>query len=177
MLLQIFYVGKASEYTSDYKAWFSLLFLWNPSSFFILVCTSLLTAEVFWLLCDLYLRFIPPINLWNKCIDLRLFLECLKGPFLRPLISKDIRGWILRLSLQKSLTNSERLAANVEKVCMTNGYKVLFYLTLISFFARLTRVSLWSTIKKSNQSELWNCLSYRGLPYFFEVGSQTFRAS
>ena len=42
-------------------------------------------------------------------------------------------------------------------------------------FALLTRVSLWWTIKKINKSELWNCLSNRGLPYFFEVGSQTFR--
>ena len=30
-------------------------------------------------------------------------------------------------------------------------------------------------IAKSNKSELWNCLSYRGLPYLFEVRSQTFR--
>ena len=30
-------------------------------------------------------------------------------------------------------------------------------------------------ILKSNKSELWNRFSYRGLPYFFEVGSQTFR--
>jgi hypothetical protein len=27
----------------------------------------------------------------------------------------------------------------------------------------------------TNKSELWNRLSYRGLTYFFEVGSQTFR--
>ena len=40
------------------------------------------------------------------------------------------------------------------------------------FFALHTRVSLWGTIKKS---ELWNHLSYRGLPYPFEVGRQTFR--
>ena len=29
-------------------------------------------------------------------------------------------------------------------------------------------------ISKSNKSEFWKCLSYRGLPNFFEVGSQTF---
>ena len=28
---------------------------------------------------------------------------------------------------------------------------------------------------KSNKSELWNRLSYRGLPYLFEVRSQTLR--
>ena len=50
---------------------------------------SLLTAEDFWFFCDLYLQFIAPINLWNKCIDLRLFLKCKEGPFLRPLRSKD----------------------------------------------------------------------------------------
>ena len=30
-------------------------------------------------------------------------------------------------------------------------------------------------IAKSNRSELWNRLSYRGLPYLFKVRSQTFR--
>ena len=44
----------------------------------------------------------------------------------------------------------------------------------IFLFALLTRVSLWGTIKRTNKSELWNRLSYRGLPYFFEVGSQTY---
>ena len=33
---------------------------------------------------------------------------------------------------------------------------------------------IWN-IAKSNKSELWNRLSYRGLPYLFEVRSQTFR--
>ena len=33
---------------------------------------------------------------------------------------------------------------------------------------------IWN-IAKSNKSELWNHLSYRGLPYLFEVRSQTFR--
>jgi hypothetical protein len=28
-------------------------------------------------------------------------------------------------------------------------------------------------ISKSNKSELWNRLSYRALPYFFEVGSRS----
>ena len=45
----------------------------------------------------------------------------------------------------------------------------------IFLFAFLTRVSLWGTIKKMNKSELWNCLSYRVLLYFFKVGSQNFR--
>ena len=50
---------------------------------------SLLTAEDFCFLCDLYLQFIAPMNLWNKCIELRLFLKCKVGPVLRPLRSKD----------------------------------------------------------------------------------------
>jgi hypothetical protein len=59
-------------------------------------------------------------------------------------------------------------------LCMTIGCKVLIYLTFMSFFLHLlTRVSLWGTIKKTNKSELWNRLSYRGLPYFFEVVSQS----
>ena len=35
--------------------------------------------------CNLYLQFIAPVNLWNKCIDLRLFFKCKEGPFLRSL--------------------------------------------------------------------------------------------
>ena len=60
----------------------------------------------------------------------------------------------------------------LKSVCIKNGCKVLIYLTLIFF---LFALSLWGTIKKTNKSELWNCLSYRGLPYLFEVDSQTFR--
>ena len=50
---------------------------------------SLLTAEDFCFFCDLCLQFIASINLWNKCIDLRLFLKCKEGPFLRSLRSND----------------------------------------------------------------------------------------
>ena len=44
---------------------------------------SLLTAEDIWFKYDLYLQFIPPINIWNICIDLRPFLKCKEGPFSR----------------------------------------------------------------------------------------------
>ena len=40
------------------------------------IIPALLTAEDFWFFCDLYLQFIGPISLWNKSIDLRLFLKC-----------------------------------------------------------------------------------------------------
>ena len=44
---------------------------------------SLLTAECIWFKCDLYLRFIPPINIGNIWNDLRPFLKCKEGPFSR----------------------------------------------------------------------------------------------
>ena len=44
---------------------------------------SLLTAECIWFKCDLYLQFIPPINIWNIWNDLRPFLKCKEGPFSR----------------------------------------------------------------------------------------------
>ena len=48
---------------------------------------TLLTAERIWFKCDLYLRFIPPINLWKVCIDLRPFPKYFNEPFLRTLRS------------------------------------------------------------------------------------------
>ena len=42
-----------------------------------------------------------------------------------------------------------------------------FYCTLVS--------NAKGNLAKSNKSELWNRLSYRGLPYHFEVRSQSFR--
>ena len=60
--------------------------------------------------------------------------------------------------------------------CMTNGSKVLIYLTLLYFLLHYLQEysKIWN-IAKSNKSELLNRLSYRGLPYFFEVRSQTLR--
>ena len=48
---------------------------------------TLLTAEDIWFNCDLSLRFIPPINLWKICIDLRPFSKCFHVPFSRTLRS------------------------------------------------------------------------------------------
>jgi hypothetical protein len=56
--------------------------------------------------------------------------------------------------------------------CMTNSSKVLIYL---SFLLSPNVSNAKRKTSKSNKSELWNRFSYRGLPYFFEVGSQTFR--
>ena len=61
-------------------------------------------------------------------------------------------------------------------LCMTNSSKVLIYLTFLYFIFYCTLVSIAKgNIAKSNKSELWNRLSYRGLPYLFEVRSQKFR--
>ena len=61
-------------------------------------------------------------------------------------------------------------------LCMTNGSKLLIYLTLLNFLLHYLQEysKIWN-IAKSNKSELWNRLSYRGLPYLFEVRSQTLR--
>ena len=132
--------------------------------------------------CNLYLQFIAPINLWNKYIDLRLFSKCKEGPFLRPLRSKDNRCWILRvLRLQPPnfVIISESLAANLKKVSRPLYDKQFQSSDLFVFFIvpqKLTFISIAKRkISKSKKSELWNHLSYEGLPYFFEVGSQTFR--
>ena len=48
---------------------------------------SLLTAERIWFKCDLPQKFIPPINLWKVCIDLRPFSKYFNEPFSRTLRS------------------------------------------------------------------------------------------
>ena len=49
---------------------------------------------------------------------------------------------------------------------MTNGSKVLIYLTFLYFIFYCTLVSnAKGNFAKSNKSELWNRFSYRGLPY------------
>ena len=61
-------------------------------------------------------------------------------------------------------------------LCMTNGSKVLIYLTFLYFIFYCTLVSnAKGNLAKSNKSELLNRLSYRGLLYHFEVRSQSFR--
>ena len=50
--------------------------------------------------------------------------------------------------------------------CITPS-PTIFYCTLLS--------NAKGNLAKSNKSELWNGLSYRGVPYHFEVRSQSFR--
>ena len=94
------------------------------SNFVIVMNKSLLTDENVWFFCDLSLKFIPPINIWKICIDLRLFSKWVE-PFLRPLRSKDVRGWILRLRPQNFLESSLSLAANLEKVRQTSVWQMI----------------------------------------------------
>ena len=62
--------------------------LWLMSMLLTYVCSNpLLTAENIWFKCGLYLRFIPPINLWKIWIDLRSFSKCFHVPFWRTLRS------------------------------------------------------------------------------------------
>ena len=59
---------------------------------------------------------------------------------------------------------------------MTKSSKVMIYLTFLYLKFYCTLVSIAKgNIAKSNKSELWNRLSYRDLPYLFEVRSQTIR--
>jgi hypothetical protein len=89
-------------------------------------------------------QYIGHINPWKKCSNLVQLFKYLVEPFLRPFKSKDVQCWIL----------PEFWGYDLE-ICMTNGSKVLIYLTLrYFFFALLTIVSLWETIKKTNKSEL-----------------------
>ena len=61
-------------------------------------------------------------------------------------------------------------ATTIYKVILYKSYGevcFIFYCTLVS--------NAKGNLAKSNKSEVWNRLSYRGLPYLFEVRSQTFR--
>ena len=58
--------------------------------------TTLLTAECIWFKCSLYLRFIPPINLWKICIDLRPFSKCFRVPFSRTLRSPRSNNLVIQ---------------------------------------------------------------------------------
>ena len=136
---------------------------------------TLLTTEDFCFFCNLYLQFIAPINLWNKCIDLRLFLKCKEGPFLRPLRSKDDRCWILRLRPRNFGIISESLATNLEKVRQTSVWQTVPKFWFIWLWYIYFCIIYKSKSLRNNKKELWHHLSYRGLSYSFEVGSQTFK--
>ena len=61
-------------------------------------------------------QYIRHYNPWKKFSNLMRFLKYLAELFLRPLRSKDVRCWILRLQPQNFVVISESLAASLEKV-------------------------------------------------------------
>ena len=95
----------------------------------------------------------------------------------RLLRSNENRGRIFEAATSKFCNHSWHFFSSPQNgkvdLCMTNGSKVLIYLTLLYFIFYCTLVSnAKGNLAKSNKSELWNRLSYRGLPYHFEVRSQ-----
>ena len=121
-----------------------------------------------------YDSYLPSI-LGTNALIWDFFQNVWKGRFLR---SKDVRGWILRLQPRNFLPSSESSASNLWKVRQTSVWQKVPKLLFFVFFIVSQRLTLVSNAKrKENISELWNHLSYRGMTYFFEVGSQTFRAT
>ena len=98
----------------------------------------------------------------------------------RPLRWNENRGWIFEAATSNFCIHSWNFGTTPGNgkvdLCTTNGSKVLIYLTFLYFIFYCTLVSnAKGNLAKSNKSELWNRLSYRGLPYHFEVRSQSFR--
>ena len=100
---------------------------------------------------NLYLRFIPPINLW-KDIHLRLFSKCLAELFLRPLRSKDVWGWILRFQPENFFADSKKKCCQPWQCkadrCITNSKKVLIYLSLLSLLLHCSKTVSLKKIRK-----------------------------
>ena len=96
----------------------------------------------------------------------------------RSLRSNENRGWIFEAATSNFCNHSWNFGSSPRNgkvdLCTTNGSIVLIYLTLLNFLLHYLQEysKIWN-IEKSNKSELWNRLSYRGLPYHFEVRSQT----
>ena len=85
-------------------------------------------------------------------------------PFLRPLRLKNNRDWILRLRRWNFVISSESLAANFEKVRQTFVWQTVpnfwfIWLWYLPFCITYKSKSLRNN-KKTNQSELWNHLSF-----------------
>ena len=106
------------------------------------------------------------INPWNFFLNSHLGLS-------RSLRSNENRGQIFEAATSKFCNHSWHFFSSPQNgkvdLCMTNGSKVLIYLTLLHFLLHYLQEysKIWN-IAKSNKSELWNHLSYRGLPYFFK---------
>ena len=93
----------------------------------------------------------------------------------RSLRSNENWGRIFEAATSKFCNHSWHFFSSPQNgkvdLCMTNGSKVLIYLTFLYFIFYCTLVSnAKGNLAKSNKSELWNRLSYH-----FEVRSQSFR--
>ena len=115
----------------------------------------------------------------NGIIPWHFFLNSQLG-LSRSLRSNDLRWLNFEAATSKFGNHSWTFGFSSQRgkvdLCMTNGSKVLIYLTLLYFIFYCTLVSIAKgNIAKSNKSEFWNPLSYRGLPYHFEVRRKSFR--
>jgi hypothetical protein len=106
-----------------------------------------------------------------------LFSKYLRVPFLRAI---EVKGW-LRLNFgaatSKSCNHFWKFGCQLWKskadLFMTNGSKGLIYLSFFIVPQRLILVSIAKRkIPKPNKSELWNRLSYKGLPYFLRLAAK-----
>ena len=98
----------------------------------------------------------------------------------RLLRSNENWGWFFEAATYNFCNHSWNFSSSARNgkvdLCTTNGSKVLIYLTFLYFIFYCTLVSnAKGNLAKSNKSELWNRLLYRGLPYHFEVKSQSSR--
>jgi hypothetical protein len=81
-----------------------------------------------------------------------------------PTIKLNTITWNSRLTPPKLYKNPDATFS----MYVRNG--IVPVLSLACSLVSIAKVN----IAKSNKSELWNCLSYRGLPYLFEVWIQIF---
>ena len=94
----------------------------------------------------------------------------------RSLRSNENQGWIFEAATSKFCNHSWHFFSSSQNgkvdLCMTNGSKVLIYLTFLYFMFYCTLVSnAKGNIAKPKKSEPFII----HLPYLFEVRSQTFR--
>ena len=85
---------------------------------------------------------------------------------------------VLRLWPQKFVIIFESLAADLKKVRQTSIWQTVpdfWFICLFYCSSKTYNANAKRKISMSNESELWNHLSYRGLPYLFDVGIQTFK--
>ena len=108
-------------------------------------------------------------DLGKKCFSEGRFLQVL---YAFSHVKTELPHWTRNfygkpLSLKKQCPG--KITTRYDVFCRSKLVKNMFHILLYS--VRNAK----GNIAKSNKSELWNCLSYRGLPYLFEVRSQTFR--